>query len=90
MRFAHRNLGIRRQRWDVQASDKLDHLTVKWMKHHSVTDIMDTAYDLYQSGENVDALVHLFRDFVDMECFIHESNYHLPHRRHLLRRMADN
>jgi hypothetical protein len=54
-------------RWDLAASDKLNHQTIEWMKHHSISDLMDIVYEMYNHGYDVDGLMGLFRELIDIE-----------------------
>ena len=54
-------------RWDLAASDRLDHQTIEWMKHHSISDLMDIVYEMYNHGYEVDSLMTLFRELIDIE-----------------------
>ena len=54
-------------RWDLAASDRLNHQTIEWMKHHSISDLMDIVYEMHNHGYDVDGLMGLFRELIDIE-----------------------
>ena len=84
MRVKRKVLKKRHLRWDLAASDRLDHQTIEWMKRHSISDLMDLVYEMYNHGYDVDGLMALFRELVDIEGEMGEtvppellgSNYH--------------
>ena len=42
-----------------------------WMKHHSVQDLRDLAFEMYNSGEDVGCMIDLIHEMDDMALHAH-------------------